>query len=110
MKTILITILRLFTSCPGIFTISGKVISDKTEIPIEAAQIELLDIKHKLQQESFFFSDKDGKFTASSVMRKMLFGLPTYQMTITKSGYQNLEITLNLTGNKESNLYRLLEN
>lgn len=109
MKTLLITILRLFTSCPGIFQISGKIISDKTEIPIEGAQIELLDIEQKNQLDSFFVSDKDGKFTARSVMRKMIFGLPTYQLKITKSGYKMIEISINLKRDIQSNVYRMIE-
>ncbi len=109
MKTILITILRLFSSCPGIFKISGKIVSDKTETPIEAAKIELLDIQQVVQPDSFFLSDKDGKFTASLIMRKMIFGLPKYQIRITKTGYQILEVIINLKDKNASNLYKLIE-
>ncbi len=109
MKTLLITILRLFSSCPGILKISGKIVSDKTDIPIEAANIELFDIDQKVHQNSSVLSDKNGRFTATSIMRKMIFGFPKYQMKITKSGYHILEISINLKSNFQSNVYRLIE-
>lgn len=117
MKTeILITLIRLFTSCPGIIKISGKIVSDKTDTPIEGAKIELFDITLPVHFDSSgnvndpsFLSDKNGNFTASSRMRKMIFGLPKYRIRITKSGYQILEIKINLKGKNESNLFRLIE-
>ena len=108
--TILITLLRLFSSCPGILKISGKIISDKTENPIEGARIELLDIHQVVHPDSSFLSDKNGNFTARSIMRKMIFGLPKYRMRITKSGYHILEIMINLNSPNESNLFKLIEN
>ena len=108
--TILITILRLFSSCPGILKISGKIVSDKTETPIEAAKIELLDIDQVVHLDSSFWSDKNGNFTASSIMRRTIFGLPKYQIRITKTGYQILEIIINLKGKNGSNVYKLIEN
>ena len=110
MNKILIIILRLFSSCPGIFKISGKVISGKTEEPVEGAKIELIDVDKMGQTDSFFFSDNNGNFSANSIMRRMLFGLPTYQMRITKSGYQTFEIILNLESKNQSNLYKLIKN
>ena len=108
--TILIIILRLFSSCPGILKISGKIVPDKTETPIEGAKIELLDIDQFVHLDSSFLSDKNGNFTASSIMRRMIFGLPKYQIRITKTGYQILEIIINLKGKNGSNLYKLIEN
>jgi hypothetical protein len=108
--TILITVLRLFSSCPGILKISGKIVSDNTETPIEGAKIELLDIHQAVHLDSSFLSDKNGNFTASSVMRRMIFGLPKYRIRITKSGYQILEIIINLKGKNGSDLYKLIEN
>ena len=111
MKTnILITVLRLFSSCPGILKISGKIVSDITDTPIEGAKIELLDINQVVHFDSSFLSDKNGNFTASSSMRRMIFGLPKYRIRIIKSGYQILEIKINLKGKNESNIFRLLEN
>ena len=103
--TILITVLRLFSSCPGILKISGKIVSDKTEAPIEAAKIDQF-----VHLDSSFLSAKNGNFTASSIMRRMIFGLPKYQIRITKTGYQILEITINLKGKNGSNVYKLIEN
>ena len=108
--TILITVLRLFSSCPGILKISGKIVSDKTKTPIEAAKIELLDIDQFVHLDSSFLSDKNGNFTTSSILRRMIFGLPKYQIRITKTGYQILEIIINLKGKNGSNLYKLIEN
>ena len=115
--TILITVIRLFSSCPGILKISGKIVSDKTETPIEGAKIELLDIPPAVHfdssrnvYDSSFLSDKNGNFTASSIMRRMIFGLPKYRIRITKSGYQILEIKINLKGKNGSNLFKLIEN
>ena len=117
MKTeILITVIRLFSSCPGIFKISGKIVSDKTDTPIEGAKIELFDIPPTVHfdsstnvYDSSFLSDKNGNFTASSTMRRMIFGLPKYRIRITKSGYQILEIKINLKGKNPSNLFKLIE-
>ena len=108
--TILITLLRLFSSCPGILKISGKIVSDKTETPIEGAKIELLDIHPVVNFDSPFLSDKNGNFNASSSMRRMIFGLPKYRIRITKSGYQILEIIINLKGKNGPNLFKLIEN
>ena len=118
MKTeILITVIRLFSSCPGIFKMSGKIISDKTDTPIEGAKIELFDIPASVDLDSSrniydqsFLSDKNGNFTASSIMKRMIFGLPKYRIRITKSGYQILEIKIDLKGKTASSLYRLIEN
>jgi hypothetical protein len=66
--TILITVLRLFSSCPGILKISGKIVSDKTETPIEGAKIEVLDVHPVVNFDSPFLSDKNGNFNASSVL------------------------------------------
>ncbi len=108
--TILITVLRLFSSCPGILKITGKIVSDKTETPIEGAKIELLDFHQVVHLDSSFLSDKNGNFTASSSMRRMIFGLPKYRIRITKSGYQILETLINLKGKNVWNLYKLIEN
>ena len=117
MKTgILITVIRLFSSCPGIFKISGKIVSDKTDTPIEGAKIELFDIAPSVHFDSSgnvyapsFLSDRNGNFTASSRMRRMIFGLPKYRIRITKSGYRILEIKINLQGRTGSNLFKLIE-
>jgi len=100
-KTILLTLLRLFSSCPGIFKFSGKIVSDKTETSIEGAKIELLDIPPHIHfglsknvYNSSSLSDKKGSFTKSSIMKKMTFGLPRYRIRIIKSGYQNIEIKI----------------
>ena len=117
MKTeILITVIRLFSSCPGIFKISGKIVSDKTDTPIEGAKIELFDIAPSVHFDSSgnvyapsFLSDKNGNFTASSRMRRMIFGLPKYRIRITKSGYRIFEIKINLKGKNGSDLFKLIE-
>ncbi len=112
---ILITLLRLFSSCPGIFKLSGKIISDKTDNPIEGAKIELFDIRAldrasaKNIYDQYSMSDNNGNFTASSIMRRMIFGLPKYQIRITKSGYQIVEIKINLNSKKIPDLFRLIE-
>lgn len=115
--TILLTLLRMFSSCPGIFKFSGKIVSDKTETPIEGAKIELIDIpphvhlgSSKNIYDSSSLSDKNGRFTASSIMRRMIFGLPKYRIRITKSGYENIEIKIDLKGKSSPNLFRLIEN
>jgi hypothetical protein len=113
---ILVTLLRLFSSCPGIFKLSGKIISDKTDNPIEGAKIELFDIRASVHLASTsnvydqsFLSDTNGNFTASSIMRRMIFGLPTYQIRITKSGYQTSVININLKDKKIPKLFKLIE-
>ena len=112
---ILITLLRLFSTCPGIFKLSGKIISDKTDKPIEGAKIEMFDIGAvnltiaKNVYDQSFLSDNNGNFTASSIMRRMIFGLPKYQIRITKSGYQIFEIKINLNNKKIPDLFRLIE-
>jgi hypothetical protein len=107
---ILITLLRLFSSCPGMLRISGKIVSDKTGSPIEGAKIELLDIDQVVNFDSSFHSDENGNFTASSTMRRMIFGLPKYRIKITKNGYQILETIINLKDKNGSNLYKLIAN
>ena len=114
---ILLTLLRLFSSCPGIFKISGRIISDKTDTPIEGAKIELFEIPPSVDLDSSrnvptqsFLSDQNGSFTASSIMRRMIFGLPKYQIRITKTGYQILEIKINLQNKNVLNLFKLIEN
>ena len=42
--TILIFVILLLASCEGIIKLSGRVIAEKNETPIEGAKIELLDI------------------------------------------------------------------
>lgn len=112
---ILITLLRLFSSCPGKFKLSGKIISDKTDNPIEGAKIELFDIRAvdlalaKNVNDQSSLSDTNGNFTASSIMRRMIFGLPKYQIRITKSGYQIFELKINLNNKKRPGLFRLIE-
>lgn len=114
-KQILITLLRLFSSCPGILKLSGKIISDKTDNPIEGAKIELFDIRGvdlalaRNVRDQPSLSDTNGNFTSRTVMRRMIFGLPKYQIRITKSGYQIFEIKINLKNKKLPNLFRLLE-
>lgn len=111
MKTsILITVLRLFSSCPGILKISGKIISDKTETPIEGARIELLDIHQVVHLDSSFLSNKNGDFTTKSIMRRMIFGLPKYRIRVTKSGFQILEIMIDLKDSNKPYLFKLIEN
>ena len=112
---ILITLLRLFSNCPGIFKLSGKIISDKTDKPIEGAKIEIFDIgtvnlaTTKNVYDQSFLSDNNGNFTASSIMRRMIFGLPKYQIRITKSEYQIFEIKIDLKNKKIPDLFRLIE-
>ena len=115
-KQILITLLRLFSSCPGIFKLSGKIISDKTGNPIEGAKIELFDIRASVDPalaknvyDQSYLSDTNGNFTARSIMRRMIFGLPKYQIRISKSGYQIFEIKINLNNKKIPDLFRLIE-
>lgn len=117
MKTgILIIVIRLFSSCPGIFKISGKIVSDKTDTPIEGAKIELFDIPPSVHFDSSgnvyapsFLSDKNGNFTASSIMRRMIIGLPKYQIRITKSGYHILENKISPKDKKVPDLFKLIE-
>ena len=106
---IIITVLRLFSSCPGIFKMSGKIVSNNTQNPIEGAQIELQDIQQAVHHNESYLSDKNGNFTASSTMRRMVFGLPKYRIKITKSGFHPLETFINLNGKEQENLFKLLE-
>lgn len=78
-------------------------------MPIEGAQIELLDIKQTAQPSSLYMSDKNGNFTASSIMRKMIFGFPAYHIKITKKGFQILERKLDLKGKNGPIVYKLIE-
>jgi hypothetical protein len=95
---------------------SGKIISGKTDQPIEGATIELFDIfiaEQNATATNFnnlpFLSDKDGRFKATSVMRKMIFGLPKYKMRIIKTGYETLEIDISLKDKPKSDPYKLIE-
>ncbi len=97
----------MFSSCPGIFKISGIVISNKTGAAIEGAKIEVSDVYRPAHFDASrdpdvesFLSDKNGDFNASLVMRRMRFGLPEYRIRIIKSGYQILKIKINLQDNK----------
>ena len=115
--TILILTIILFSSCEGVIRISGKIISDKTETPVEGAKIELLDIPPAIHFDSLrnaydssFLSDKNGNFTASSRIMGMIFGPPKYRIRITKNGYQAIEIKINPKDKNRSNLFKLIEN
>ncbi len=107
----------LFSSCEGVMTISGNIISDKTATPVEGAKIELLDIPPAVHFDSLrnaydssFFSDTTGHFTGRSKMIGMVFGPPKYRLRITKNGFRALVININPKDKTRSHLFALTEN
>jgi len=117
MKTkIAIFLLRLFSSCRPLLEISGKIVSDKTENPVEGATVELIEISSnsrlissKSVGASRFLSDKNGNFIMSSRMMKIKIDLSNYQIRITKTGYQILQIAVGLNEKNRLNLFKLIE-
>ena len=117
MKTkIAIFFLRFFSSCRPLLEISGKIVSDRTEKPIEGATIELIEISSNSRLISSnniyaarFLSDKNGDFIASSRMMKIKLDLSNYQIRITKTGYQILQSAVTRKDKNELNLFKLTE-
>ncbi len=110
------TLLRLFSSCNPLLKITGKIISDKTELPIEGAEIEFLDnspaTKYKIYTKnctSPFLTNKDGYFTAITRLRIIKLNLSKYQIRITKIGYQSLETSIISEKQNRRNIIRLAE-
>ena len=110
------TLLRLFSSCNPLLKITGKIISDKTELPIEGAEIEFLDNSsspvNKLYTKNYtlpFFTNKDGYFTAITRLNKIKLDLSKYQIRITKIGYQSLETSIISEKKNGMNIIRLAE-
>jgi hypothetical protein len=60
--------------------------------------------------DSYFLSDKNGNFNASSTMKRMIVGLPKYRIRITKNGYRVLDFIIDLKAKTGSGIFRLLEN